>query len=600
MNIPNFLHSAQRAIRHSAFPIILLLLINLTAGLLTFRSYGLSWDEPLFYDYADAIKLAYTPQASFASFDFEQVYGPSATDHKYYGPAYLLAARPVQQAVMVVLGADRASAWHLVNFLTFQIGLLFFFLLLRRWFDPWPAAAASAFFAWQPVLWGHAFVNPKDMPFMVFFIIAVTLGFWMVDSFSKEKQKNLPRRAQSNTKEELLRFSFEPRLPPLGGRVLCGSRVFLVLLAGVMLGATVAVRVIGPLAGLVVFVYFLLQKNWRAFPAFLLYGLIAVLVMFVGWPFLWADPINRILEVVHHMSDNPTQLSVLFMGQMYHAATLPRRYFPQMLVMTLTEPTWILFTLGLALAAYKIWWKKEGRFLSILIVAGWFGLMLGYVLFKKPPMYDGFRHFLFSIPPVFAIIGFVFQFLHEKLALPFFTGKSENPSTDFTDSVFKNQRNLRNLWRNPIRNGRAEKLKPRLLFAATTVLLLLPGLLGIFQLHPYEYTYYNTFVGGTGGAYRSYETDYWLTCYKESLEWLRANEPGKTIHIQREFPLAAYYGQGLTLKDLGLETEAEIRPGDLLLFSTRADLDIRSIYRKLSVIQTIGRAGADFCLIKQK
>ena len=136
-------------------------------------------------------------------------------------------------------------------------------------------------------------------------------------------------------------------------------------------------------------------------------------------------------------------------------------------------------------------------------------------------------------------------------------------------------------------------------FVAAVALTLLPGLLGIFQLHPYEYTYYNIFVGGTGGAYRSYETDYWLTCYKESLEWLRVNEPGKTIHIQREFPLAAYYGQDLALKDLGLETEAEVHPGDLLLFSTRADLDIRSIYRKLPVIQSIGRAGADFCLIKQ-
>jgi hypothetical protein len=40
--------------------------------------------------------------------------------------------------------------------------------------------------------------------------------------------------------------------------------------------------------------------------------------------------------------------------------------------------------------------------------------MLVYVLVEKPPMYDGFRHFLFSIPPVFAIIGFVFQFLYEK------------------------------------------------------------------------------------------------------------------------------------------------------------------------------------------
>jgi hypothetical protein len=536
--------------RHPAFPIILLLLINLTAGLLTFRSYGLSWDEPLFYDYADAIKLAYTPQAFSPNFDFEQVYGPSATDHKYYGPAYLLVARPVQQALMVVLGADRASAWHLVNFLTFQIGLLFFFLLLRRWFDPWPAAAATAFFAWQPILWGHAFINPKDAPFMVFFIIAIALGFQMVDSFSQKKQENLPLRAQSITKEELLRFPF------VHLRALCGSKVFLILLAGVALGATVAVRVIGPLAGVVVFAYFVLQKNWRAFPAFLAYGLISILIMFVGWPFLWADPLNRVLEVVHHMSDNPTQLAVLFMGQMYRAATLPRRYFPQMLATTLTEPTWILFALGLALAAYRTLWKKESRFQSALVAVGWFIFMLVYVLVEKPPMYDGFRHFLFSVPPVFAMAGFSFQFLYEKL-------------------------------------------KTRLLFAAVTALLLLPGLLGIFQLHPYEYTYYNSFIGGTGGAYRSYETDYWLTCYKESLEWIRTNQPGKIIHIQREFPLAAYYGQGLTLKDLGPETEADLRPGDLLLFSTRADLDLRSIYRKVPVIQSIGRAGADFCLIKQ-
>ena len=26
------------------------------------------------------------------------------------------------------------------------------------------------------------------------------------------------------------------------------------------------------------------------------------------------------------------------------------------------------------------------------------------------------------------------------------------------------------------------------------------------------------FVGGTGGVFRHYETDYWLTCYKEAVE----------------------------------------------------------------------------------
>lgn len=522
--MPSFTETFQRARTHAAFPLVLLLLANLAAGLLTYRDYGLSWDEPLFYDYADSIQLAYTPQAFSPSFDFERVYGPSATDHKYYGPVYLLAARPVQQAVMAVLGADRASAWHLVNFLAFQLGLVFFYLLIRRWFDPWPAAATTAFFAWQPLLWGHAFINPKDMPFMEFFVAAVAVGFWMVDSLQAADK----RRSWG-----------------------------LVFLAGILLGATTAIRVIGPLAGVVVFVYFLMQRNWRVFPHFIVYGLVSLLAMFAGWPFLWADPFNRLLEVLHHMSYNPTELAVLFMGQMYRAATLPRRYFPQMLGITLSEPTWPLFAAGLALAGYRLWRKQENRLLALLPVLGWFLFMLAYVLVEKPPMYDGFRHFLFSVPPVFAGIGLVFQFLYERL-------------------------------------------KQRLLWAGAVLLLLLPGLLGLLQLHPYEYSYYNSFVGGTGGAYRVYETDYWLTCYKESLAWLRTNAPGQTIHIQREFPLAEYYGQGLALKDLGPEAETDILPGDLLLFSTRADLDIRSIYRKLPVVQSFGRAGADFCLVKKK
>src|SRR5512140_3498371 len=84
-------------IKKSFAPLLLLLVINLAAGLLTFKDYGMSWDEPLFYNYADSIPMAYTPQAFSPGFDFYQVFGKSPEDHKIYGPAYLLLARPVQQ-----------------------------------------------------------------------------------------------------------------------------------------------------------------------------------------------------------------------------------------------------------------------------------------------------------------------------------------------------------------------------------------------------------------------------------------------------------------------------------------------------------------------
>lgn len=521
----------SRFLKHSLTPLILLLIINLTAGFLTFRQYGMSWDEPLFYDYADSIRLAYTPAAHAPGFDFYQVFGKSPEDHKIYGPAYLLLARPIQQTVMSVLGVDMASAWHLVNFLTFQLGLVAFFFLARRWFDPWPAAAATAFLAWQPVFWGHAFINPKDAPFMVFFLSALALGLDMVDRMES------PSPAERGARGE-------------------GKRRWVsLLLAGIVLGLTCAIRVIGPLAGLIVFIYFLLKKNWRAFPLIIVYGLIALLTMFVFWPYLWADPLARLLEVLKHMSNNPTELAVLFDGQIFHANEMPRRYLPQMFALTLTEPTWILFFAGLVVATRNFFTKKADWRAPILVF-GLFGFMLAYLLYNKPAVYDGFRHFLFITPPVFIFIGFSLQWL----------------------------------W---------QKLKP-VFWSAIIVFLLLPGLVGIIRLHPYEYAYYNLFGGGIGGAYRTYETEYWLTCYKEAIEWTRANAPGTTLHIQREFPLAEYYGADLPLKDLGTETESNIQPGDLLLFHTRADLDIRSIYRKLPVEHVIGRDGAEFCIIKRK
>ncbi|HKY53750.1 MAG TPA: hypothetical protein VJM08_05550, partial [Anaerolineales bacterium] len=47
-------------------PIYILLVINILIGLFVFRNYGLSWDEPLFYDYADALGYAYSPKEWFS------------------------------------------------------------------------------------------------------------------------------------------------------------------------------------------------------------------------------------------------------------------------------------------------------------------------------------------------------------------------------------------------------------------------------------------------------------------------------------------------------------------------------------------------------
>jgi 4-amino-4-deoxy-L-arabinose transferase-like glycosyltransferase len=172
--------------RFSEKPILILLVVNILAGLFIFRDYGLSWDEPLFYDYGDALGYAYSPRELISGhFDVSNSYGSSGDDHKTRGPAYLLLARePVY--LLETLGLDQASAWHLINFLFFQLGVFFFYRLALRWMKSSAALAASALFAWQPLLWGHAFINPKDPPFLVFFLASVCLGFEMVDRLSEE------------------------------------------------------------------------------------------------------------------------------------------------------------------------------------------------------------------------------------------------------------------------------------------------------------------------------------------------------------------------------------------------------------------------------
>jgi hypothetical protein len=542
--------------RFAEKPILFLLAVNVLVGLFVFRDYGFSWDEPLFYDYGDALGYAYSPQAWFSgSFDIDNSYGSSGDDHKTRGPAYLLIARePVY--LLETLGLDKASAWHLINFLFFQLGVYFLYRLALRWMKSPAAFAATALFSWQPLLWGHAFINPKDPPFLVFFLASICLGFEMVDRLSDEA-------------------------------ITSRQRLSFLIIPAIILGFTTSVRVLGPLAGLLILIYAVSKLGKRVFaflPHIVLYGIIALLAMFVTWPFLWANPIARFAEVTRFMSDNPTNLSVLFGGQIYRAGELPRRYLLFMLATTLTEPVWPLFIFGLltgywnflkqnrALSASRSEeasaeaWRSlrssldvtvsRNNIISLTLVLLWFVILVGYVLISRPSMYDGLRHFLFVLPPIFLFTGLAFEFLIEHIA-------------------------------------------PSWLRAGLVLILIAPGIAGIIQLHPYEYTYYNSFVGGTSGIFRRYETDYWLTCYKEAMEKLNqtVSDP-VNLYVHREAYIAAYYAnENISVHELRGALN-EVNPGDFILVNTRTNED-HKVFKDAPIVMQIARGEAIFCMMRQ-
>jgi hypothetical protein len=506
-------------------PVFLLLAVLFLAGVLVFHDYGLTWDEPLFYKYADALGYAYTP-ANWLSghFDLNQSYGPSGDDHKNRGPAYLLLARePVY--LLERLHLDAASAWHLVNFMTFLLGVYFVYQLCVIFAGEWASAAGAGLFALQPMLWGHSFINPKDIPFLVFLTGSIWLGIRMVDHLSDLKA---------------------------GSPAAIATQL---LVPALFLGIASANRVLGPFAGLLVVAYFLARHpEWRSAPWIVLYGLLSIVVMLASWPYLWESP-TRLLEVIQYMSHNPGVLAVLFAGHIYHAYDLPRRYLPFFLLFALTEFVWPLFMLGLIRAAR--WLRTDSRKTAIgLVILAWFAMPLAYGIVARPPQGDGMRHFLFIVPPifVFAAIGL--------------------------DYVFAA---LKTRWAN----------------IALGALMLSPGLLGIVQLHPYEYTYYNSFAGGTGGAFRQYETDYWLTCYREAVQSFNEAVAGPVkLYVHREADVAQpYAARNVTVLDQRGATN-QIEAGDYVLVNTRSNED-RQTFRDAPTLLSVGRAGAIFCVIKR-
>ena len=517
-------------------PIFILLAVDIIVGLFIFRDYGYSWDEPYFYSYGNASGYAYSPQEWLSGhFDLDNSYGASGDDHKTRGPAYLLISRePVY--LLEAFGLDQASAWHLINFLFFQLGVYFLYRLSTRWMKPSAALAAAALFAWQPMLWGHAFINPKDPPFLTFFLASLCLGFEMVDQMIEDVK----------------------------------PRISSVIVPAIILGIATSIRVLGPLAGLLVFIYFvfliLTNKNLRGsmspWFAFAAYAAIALLTMFITWPYLWGSPITRFVDVFRLMSDNPTNLSVLFGGEVYRAGELPRRYLPTLLVITLTEPVWFLFISGVVIGYWKLYTersaKRASNLITVSLTLAWFVILLLYVLIRKPAMYDGMRHFLFILPPVFIFSGFALEFVF-----------------DFFDRRFATT------W----------------LYAAIILLLVLPGVIGIIQLHPYEYTYYNSFIGGTQNAFRKYETDYWLTCYKDAVDQLNQSISGPVnLYVQREAYIAGYYvKKDIVVHEVRGEAN-QVQSGDYLLVNSRTNED-RRILKNMTPIIQVGRDGALFCTI---
>jgi hypothetical protein len=435
------------------------------------HDYGISIDEPNNQRYAVDTWNAYP---SVFGTRYEPAYRSSYDGH---GPAFItLASIFVKVMQRVVPGVFVPDLWHFSYFLAFLISGLCLYWLARHWFSVWASWGILLLFSSQPLLWGHAFINPKDVPFMAFFIASTATGFAMVD--------------------HLVSQVLSPETATQTGASLVGSQGYAqtsflyevlrsfanpwVYLAGILLGLTTSIRILGPYAGVIVILYGLYKSPRRILAVLPAYIILTALVCYLTWPYLWTDPLGRLFQSISIASAYPWQGGVLFEGKIMAARDLPARYLPEMLSIQFTEPSIVLFLTGIVLAIRRLF-KRETS-VSFILFLLWFVIPVVTIILSGSVVYDGFRQILFLVPPLFLMTGYALDWIFAK-----------------------------------IRN-----LTLRLLIL---VIIIAPGIYSIITLHPYQYIYFNSIVGGVQGAYGNYELDYWATSYREAAQFLNEKAP---------------------------------------------------------------------------
>src|SRR6266496_2740040 len=162
------------------YPLILWFIANLTIGLFLVHDFGMSYDEPNYYLYAQSSVDAYRSIFGLA-------YTPHFGLYPNYGPAFILFPELAMRLLKLIFpNISTVDIWHYSYFLVFQFGGLCLYFLARRWFKPWSAWGILIHYTFQPVLWGHAFINPKDLPFMTFCLFTIWSGLHLADALGAQ------------------------------------------------------------------------------------------------------------------------------------------------------------------------------------------------------------------------------------------------------------------------------------------------------------------------------------------------------------------------------------------------------------------------------
>ncbi len=363
---------------------VALLVVIAVIAAVTFRDYGLGWDDYTHSQYgALLLDLFGSGFIDRRALSFVNLYA--------YGGGFDMAAALLAKILPFDLFETRRLAGAMVGI----IGLAVTWRLARRTGGPLAGLLALVLLATCPLYYGQMYMNAKDAPF------AVAMAILMLS---------------------LVRAFQEYPTPTAGTAALVGIGIGLSIGTRI-LGGFGAVYAIGAL--LLVIAIEARQDGVRraasragAFVLALLPALIlAYAVMALVWPWSVVEPLNPVRALVYFSSFFEKPWRELFDGSLISVPDMPRRYVPQLFALELPE---IMLALGLggvvgacAATINRTLSAQRRAVLFMLALAAIFPIAL--TVATRPAMYNGIRHFVFVAPPIAVLGGLAGAWLIERL-----------------------------------------------------------------------------------------------------------------------------------------------------------------------------------------
>ena len=458
--------------------IYLSILFFLIVGLIIYKDFGISVDEPfqrasgyywylwILENYSNNSENIETIKNNFYKMEWSNAL--RSGEFIQYGPFFDTFVVFLENKIGLIHSKEIYQLKHLINFLVFYLSSIFFFLIIKsRFNNNFLGFLGFLLYVTSPRIFASSFYNSKDIIFMSLTVISIYFALKLLKKF---KFKNI---------------------------------LFFALFAGI----ATSIRIPGVFYTLLLFVFLAIMNfekkitfNKKYLP-FILIGVFYLLFTYLFWPYLWSNPIENFFKALAYFNKIGWGGSVFYLGEFIKATDIPWHYTIVWIFITLPLTSLILFLIGTYFVLLKFsknflnfenktfeknFWSNHHEKIDFFIILCFFIPIFSVIIFNST-LYNSWRHLYFLYPFLIytSITGFsLLMNINIKLR-KFFT-------VFFFVSIFSN-------------------------------------IFTIYKLHPFQNIYFNFLA--EKNANKLFVIDYWGLGNKHSLEKIIEKSNDKNISI---------------------------------------------------------------------